>query len=65
MSAFLCEHYLVGYGIGAADTSIRAGISRERDPSDIIHDAIVTGVLDSLHEENKVKRILQESGRGG
>lgn len=61
----LYENYNEGYGIGAADISKRAGIYRERGPSDIMNDAIVTGILNSLHEEKKVKRTSQESGRGG
>jgi len=61
----LQEHYPEGYGIGAADISKRAGIYRERGPSDIMNDAIVTGILNSLHEEGKVERIEQEKGRGG
>jgi len=61
----LYEHYPEGYGVGAADISKRAGIYRDRGPSDIMNDAIVTGVLNSLHEEGKVERIEQEGGRGG
>ena len=61
----LYEHYPEGYGIGAADISRRAGIYRDRGPSDIMNDAIVTGVLNSLHEQGKVGRIEQEGGRGG
>jgi len=61
----LQEHYPEGYGIGAADISRRAGIYRERGPSDIMNDAIVTGILNSLHEEGKVERIEQETVRRG
>ena len=61
----LQEHYPEGYGIGAADISRRAGIYRERGPSDIMNDAIVTGILNSLHDDGKVERIEQEGGRGG
>lgn len=53
----LYEHYPEGYGIGAADISRRAGIYRERGPSNIMNDAIVTGILNSLHEEGKVQRV--------
>jgi len=52
-------------GIGAADISRRAGIYRERGPSDIMNDAIVHGILNCLHERNKVQRVAQPSGRGG
>ena len=62
---FLYEHYPEGYGIGAAEISKRTGIYRDRGPSDIMNDAIVIGILNSLHEEGKVERIKQESGRGG
>lgn len=34
-------------------------------PDDIMNDAIVKGILNSLHEEGKVKRIEQETGWGG
>lgn len=61
----LYEHYPEGYGVGAADISKRAGIYRDRGPSDIMNDAIVTGILNSLYEEGKVERIEQEGGRGG
>lgn len=61
----LCEHYPEGFGIGAAEISKRAGIYRDRGPSDIMNDAIVTGVLNSLHEQGKVERVPQEEGRGG
>lgn len=61
----LQEHYPEGYGIGAADISRRAGIYRERGAFNIMNDAIVTGILNSLSEEGKVQRIEQEAGRGG
>ena len=63
----LYEHYPEGYGIGAADISRRAGIYRERGPSDIMNDAIVTGILNSLHEEGKVERTAEQEHvqRGG
>lgn len=61
----LCEHYPEGYGIGAADISKRAGIYRDRGVENILNDAIVWGLLNSLHEEGKVERMEQESGRGG
>lgn len=61
----LYEHYNEGYGIGAAEISRRAGIYRERGVADVLNDAIVWGLLNSLHDEGKVERIEQESGRGG
>jgi hypothetical protein len=61
----LYEQYEEGYGLGAADISRRAGIYRDRGPSDIMNDAIVHGVLNSLEEQKKVERVAQEGGRGG
>ena len=61
----LCEHYLEGYGLGPADISRRAGIYRERGIADVLNDAIVWGLLNSLHEQNKVERFEQSGGRGG
>jgi len=60
----LYEHYSEGYGVGAADIGKRAGIYRDRGPSNIMNDAIVTGILNSLHEEGKVERTDQEKGKG-
>jgi hypothetical protein len=51
--------------IGAAEISARAGIFRDRGVVNIINDAIVTGVLVKLHEDKKVERCEQASGRGG
>lgn len=53
------------YGLGAAEISRRADIYRERGIADIINDAIVTGILNSLHELNKVERAEQSTGKGG
>lgn len=63
----LYEHYNEGHGIGAADISLRAGIYRDRGPSNIMNDAIVTGILNSLHEEGKVERTPEQeyARRGG
>ena len=61
----LYEHYVEGYGLGPAEISRRAGIYRERGVADVLNDAIVWGLLNSLHEEGKVERIEQETGRGG
>lgn len=51
--------------IGAAEISRRAGIFRDRGKEDIMNDAIATGFLVKLSDENKVLRCEQESGRGG
>lgn len=51
--------------IGAAEVSVRAGIFRERGVLNIINDAIVTGVLVKLHDDGKVEKCSQPSGRGG
>lgn len=61
----LLEHYPEGHGVGPAHISRRAGIYRSRGPSDIMNDAIVIGILNSLHGERRVERIEQENGRGG
>ena len=62
----LGDHYPEGGGLGAAEISRRAGIYRDRGVSDMMNDAIVTGVLNSLHEQGKVARHEQtEIGRGG
>jgi len=58
----LYEHYPEGYGLGPAEISRRAGIYRERGVADVLNDAIVWGLLNSLHEEGKVERIEQETG---
>lgn len=51
--------------IGAAEISRRAGIFRDRGKENIMNDAIATGFLVKLSDENKVLRCEQESGRGG
>ena len=51
--------------IGAAEISRRAGIFRDRGKENIMNDAIATGLLVKLSDENKVLRCEQESGRGG
>ena len=51
--------------IGAAEISRRSGIFHDRGKLDIMNDAIVTGFLVKLSDENKVLRCEQESGRGG
>ena len=61
----LAEHYNEGYGIGPSEISRRAGIYRERGPDDKMNDAIVTGILNTLQEQNKVERTPQENQRGG
>ena len=60
----LCDAHPEGFGIGAAEISRRTGIYR--DPG-IVHmnDAIVTGLLNQLHEEGKVEQAVQANGRGG
>ena len=61
----LLEHYLEGYGLGPAEISRRAGIYRDRGPDNIMNDAIVVGVLNSLREQSRVERVEQEWGKGG
>lgn len=60
----LTDNYEEGFGIGAADIGHKSGIYR--DPGVIkMNDAIVSGVLNSLHESGRVEQALQENGRGG
>lgn len=51
--------------LGAAEISRRAGIFRERGIENIMNDAIATGILVKLRDQNKVIRCEQDSGRGG
>ena len=51
--------------IGAAAISKRAGIFRERGDVNIMNDAIVTGILVKLSDENRVERCLQDNEQGG
>lgn len=60
----LTENYDEGFGVGAADIGQRTGIYRDPGIAQM-NDAIVTGVLNSLNEEGRVERALQENGRGG
>jgi hypothetical protein len=57
----LCEHYLEGYGLGAAEISRRLGVYRFQP----MNDAIVTGFLFELELQKKTERIEQEDGKGG
>ncbi len=60
----LCKHYQGGHGLGPAEIGKRAGIYR--DPGEVhMNDAIVTGFLNDLHKQGKVKRENQEGGRPG
>ena len=51
----LCESHPEGYGLGAAEISRRAGIYR-RSGVVQMNDAIVTGILNQLHDHGKVNR---------
>ena len=51
--------------IGPAEISRRAGVFRERGSEDIMNDAIATGILVKLLDENKVRRCKQDNGKGG
>lgn len=56
----LREYYPTGHGLGAADIGQRAGIYR--DPGVVgMNDAIVTGFLNELHDQEKVERKPQEN----
>ncbi len=48
-----------GNRIGAKEISLRAGIFRDRGKANIMNDAIVHGVLVSLHAEGRVERCMQ------
>ena len=54
-----------GRCIGAAEISKRSGIFRERGKTDIMNDAIATGILVKLHEENRVARCKQHESKRG
>ena len=51
--------------IGAAEISKRTSIHRDRGKHDIMNDAIVTGLLVKMCDQDRVKRCTQASGRGG
>jgi len=61
----LYKHHSESYGVGAAEIGKIADIYRRRGPSNIMNDAIVTGILNSLHEEGKVERVRHKGRRGG
>ena len=54
-----------GFGLGAAEISQRTQIYRERGVQNMLNDAIVTGLLNSLHDQGRVERHRQRSNRGG
>ena len=60
----LTESHPNGFGIGAAEVGRRAGIYRDTGAAQM-NDAIVTGILNQLHEQGKVERADQENERGG
>ena len=51
--------------LGPSDISKRAGIYRDRGKIDAMNDAIVTGMLMKLHEQDKVRQCTQDNDRGG
>lgn len=60
----LCVAYPEGYGLGAADIGRRASIYRDQGIIQM-NDAIVSGLLNLLHEQGKVQQAQQHNGRGG
>ena len=60
----LCEAHPEGFGVGAAEISRRTGIYRDAGVVNM-NDAIVTGLLNQLHEQGKVQQAEQENRRGG
>ena len=54
-----------GECIGAAEISKRAGIYRDRGSSNMMNDAISTGLLVKLESERRVKRCKQRNNQGG
>ena len=52
------------FGIGAAEIGKRMGVYRDKGAADM-NDAIVTGLLNQLHEQEKVVQADQTNGRGG
>lgn len=61
----LYAHYLVTHGLGPAEISKRADIYRERGVKNTLNDAIVWGLLNSLHAQGKVRQAKQKDGKGG
>lgn len=51
--------------IGPAEISKRAGIFRDRGKENIMNDAIVTGFLVKLSDQEKVSRCTQSNNKGG
>jgi len=61
----LYAHYLEKHGLGPAEISKRADIYRERGVKNTLNDAIVWGLLNSLHAQGKVRQVKQKDGKGG
>lgn len=60
----LCDAYPEGWGLGAREISRRTGIYRDSGVVQM-NDAIVTGLLNDLHEQGKVEQSNQANDRGG
>ncbi len=61
----LYENYLDNPCLGPAEISKQAGIYRDRGAYNIMNDAIVQGILNTLSEQDKVERCTQTCGQGG
>lgn len=61
----LFVHFRKPHGLGPAEISKRADIYRERGVTNTLNDAIVWGLLNTLHEQGKVQRVKQVGGKGG
>lgn len=51
--------------LGAAEISKRSGIFRDRGDVNIMNDAIATGILVKLSDQNRVERCEQQGRRRG
>ena len=61
----LLEARYEGQCLGYSEISRRAGLYRERGPHNLMHDAIVSGIMNKLADQGRVARCEQPNGRGG